>query len=171
MMLSRIPTVLPIFICLIFYSCYNPNPNRDKQGVDPFDSLAVERKIDENKMAFQALIYVPTYSEIYTGHQNMFDNLTTTLSIRNTSRVDSLFVNQVEYFNENGDLIREFLDQPISLRPMSTVNYVIEEKEHGASFLVSLKSKNEHFKPIVQSIMVGQYSNKGFAWYTDGHIL
>lgn len=158
---------------LVFFSCEQPNPNTDEKGVDELKSLEMDHKIDKQEMDYQDIIYVPIYSDIYVDAQNPKNLLSATLSIRNTSYDDSLFVSKIDYFNTHGDLVRQFLDNPISLPPMATVNYVIEKEDDtggsGANFIVALNAKSSNVKPLIQAVMIGQYGNKGFAFSTDGY--
>ena len=162
--------LLGLFLCL---SCQQPNPNLDESGIDPLDSLSLDHEVDRMNMPYRDLIYVPIYSEIYMGPQTFEASLTTTLSIRNTSRRDSLFVSQIDFFNTAGVLVKHFIDQPISLPPMATVNYVIGKNEEvrgdGASFLVALSANQAQVNPLIQAVMIGEYSNKAFAWSIDGY--
>lgn len=136
-------------------------------------SLEMNHKIDKQEMHYQDIIYVPIYSDIYIDEQNPKNLLAATLSIRNTSYDDSLFISKIQYFNTHGDLVRNFIEKPISLPPMATVNHVIEKEDDtggsGANFIVALNAKSSNVKPLIQAIMIGQYSNKGFAFSTDGY--
>lgn len=158
---------------LLFFSCESSSPNIDDKGVDELKSLEMDHKIDKQEMHYQDIIYVPIYSDIYVDDQNPKNLLAATLSIRNTSYNDSLFVSKIQYFNTHGDLVRNFIENPISLPPMATVNYVIEKEDDtggsGANFIVALNAKSSNVKPLIQAVMIGQYSNKGFAFSTDGY--
>jgi hypothetical protein len=165
----------PMLICLVllFTSCEEPNPNIDQSGKDELKSLELDHNIDTTNMNYQSLIYVPIYSDIYVDAQNQNSLLAATLSIRNTSHQNSLIVTKIEYFNTEGEMVRDFIENPISLPPMATVNYVIEKEDDtggsGANFIVELSAKNKSIRPIVQAIMIGQYGNKSFAFSTDGY--
>jgi len=158
---------------LLLASCEEPNPNIDQTGEDELKSLELDHYIDTTNMNFQSLIYVPIYSDIYIDAQNQKSLLAATLSIRNTSHRDELIVSKIEYFNTGGEMVRDFLENPISLPPMATINYVIEKEDDtggsGANFIVELSAKRKSIKPIVQAIMIGQYGNKSFSFSTDGY--
>ncbi len=161
-----------VSICLLS-SCGQPNPNIDKTGEDELKALEVKRVIDLDEQNFQDVIYVPIYSDIYIDQQNQKSLLAATLSIRNTSYGDSLFVSKIDYYNTDGNLVRSYIENPVSLPPMGTLNYVIERDDDtggsGANFIVDLSSKNKEIKPLIQAIMIGQNGNKGFAFSTDGY--
>jgi len=158
---------------IFFFSCGNLDPNLDKKGEDELKALEVERTITKDEQNFQETIYVPIYSDIYVDQQNQKALLTATLSIRNTSYTDSLFISKIDYFDTGGELVRSYIDNLISLPPMATVNYVIEKDDDtggpGANFIVGLNSKNKDLKPLIQAIMVGHIGNKAFSFSTDGY--
>ena len=97
--------------------------------------------------------------------------LTATLSIRNTSEKDSLFLSRVDYFNTKGNLVRSYLDSDIFLNPLETIDYVIEERDtlggSGANFIVEWYGK-KHLTPVIQSVMVGGLANRIFSFTTEG---
>ncbi|MFK8010128.1 MAG: DUF3124 domain-containing protein [Saprospiraceae bacterium] len=160
-------------IIILFSSCENPNPNIDKSGEDELKALEIEHEIDDSEQVFRDIIYVPIYSDIYVDQQNPKSLLAATLSIRNTSYDNSLFISKIDYFNSGGKLVRNFIDNPISLSPMATINYVIDKDDDtggsGANFIVELSSKSKNIKPLIQAIMVGETGNKGFSFATDGY--
>jgi len=163
-----------IAIGSILYSCENQNPNLDKSGKDELKSLELDHKFDKNLMKYNDTIYVPIYSNIYVDKQNQKRLLAATLSIRNTSYLDSLFVTKIDYFNTEGALVKNYISKPISLPPMASINYVIEKEDDtggsGANFIVTLSGKNAYTLPIVQAIMIGENGeNKGFSFSTDGY--
>ena len=124
-------------------------------------------------MGYQDVVYVPIYSDIYVDDQNQKVLLAATLSVRNTSFTDSLFISKIDYFNTDGQLVRSYLKNTIGLPPMATINYVIERDDDtggpGANFIVSLNGKKASLYPLVQAVMIGQSGNKGFSFTTTGH--
>ena len=158
---------------LLLYSCGTPDPNVDKRGEDELKALEIDRKIGEKEQNYQDIIYVPIYSDIYIDQINQKVLLAATLSIRNTSFSDSLYISKIDYFNTEGQLVRSYIENLISLPPMATINYVIEREDDtggpGANFIVELNSQSLNAKPLIQAIMVGQTGNKGFSFSTDGY--
>ncbi len=159
-----------LFLCLC---CQNPNPNVTQDGEDEFQHLKLDRQLNKKDKKFEDLIYVPIYSDIYFDIANQNLLLAATLSIRNTSFSDSLFVSTIDYYNTEGSLVKRYIDSPIVLMPMATINYVIEREDTsggpGANFIIELSSDNSDAKPLVQAIMTGNSGNKGFAFSIDGY--
>ena len=158
---------------LILVACGNPDPNLDKTGEDELKALEIETTIEEEEIKFQEIIYVPIYSDIYADQQNQSVLLAATLSIRNTSYKDSLFISKIDYFDTEGNMVRQYIDNVISIPPMATVNYVVDKNDDtggpGANFIVELNAKTTNVEPIIQAVMIGQTGNKGFSFTTEGY--
>ncbi len=155
-------------------SCENQNPNVDILGRDELETHKLEHPLDTSQMLYNDVIYIPIYSDIYVAEHNQKSLLAATLSIRNTSFSDSLFISKIDYYDTEGNLVRSYLNNPISLRPMATVNYVIEKEDEiggsGAKFIVELSAAAVDIRPVIQAIMIGENgSNQGFAFSTEGY--
>ena len=172
--MNKFSFTLCLFTCLLIICCQGPrDPNLNKSGEDEFKAHEVQREIDMDNQEFQDVIYVPIYSDIYVDKANQNSLLSATLSIRNTSYKDSLFISKIDYFNTEGQMVRSYVDNMIRLTPMGTLNYVIEKEDDsggpGANFIVEISSKNKNVKPLIQAVMIGHTGNKGFAFSTDGY--
>lgn len=171
---TKIGTTTTFLLLFLLNSCGNKNPNLDKSGKDELKLLELDHTFNKAQMKFNDTIYVPIYSNIYVDKQNQKRLLAATLSIRNTSFSDSLFVTKINYFNTEGTLVKNYINNPISLPPMASINYVIEKEDDtggsGANFIVALSGKNDYYRPIIQAIMIGENGeNKGFSFSTDGY--
>ena len=164
---------LLIVIIISVIACNVPDPNKNNNGQDELKSLEIDRQLNKGDMSFVDVVYVPIYSDIYIDIQNQSSLLAATLSIRNTSFEDSLFLTKIDYYNTTGLKVRSYIDNPISLPPMGTVNYVIEKDDDtggpGANFIVELNAKNKNVRPLIQAVMIGENGNKGFSFATDGY--
>lgn len=164
--------LLVILTLFLLVACLNSDPNLDNKGKDELKSLEIDREIDETTMLYSDTVYVPIYSDIYIDQHTQKCLLAATLSIRNTSYTDSLFISKIDYFDTDGNLVRSFLKNSISLPPMATINYVIEKEDDtgggGANFIVALYAKAKIMNPIIQAIMIGENGNKGFGFTTEG---
>lgn len=166
---------LILILCsLLYISCsQSPDPNINSSGEDEIKAHEVTGNINMSDQDYKDLLYVPIYSDIYVDRANQSSLLSATLSIRNTSFEDTLFVSKIDYYNTEGQLVRSFVDNLIRLNPMGTINYVVEKEDDsggpGANFIVELNSKNKNVKPLVQAIMIGHTGNKGFSFSTDGY--
>ncbi len=118
--------------------------------------LKAQKKSDASK-----LIYVPVYSSIYHGNRDRVINLAVTLSIRNVDSTRNVTVSSVEYYNNSGKLIRNYLGSPVSLKPLETMNIVIKEDDtqggNTASFIVRWESTGTVNDLFVEAVMIGTY--------------
>ncbi len=140
--------------------------------VEVLDNHTLDRKA--NAILIDSLVrqvYVPIYSDIYNQTRDSRTLLTATLSIRNTSLIDSLFVSKIDYYNTEGDLVRSYIDSPIYLTPMESIDYVIEQQDtsggSGANFMIDWYSKKQ-LNPLFQAVMVGGLGAQAFSFTTEG---
>jgi len=163
--------LLIYFFCafLVYTSCTKPQPNVDINGEDilikheTFSGLVDDTFLDT--------VYIPIYSSIYNESRFKTSLLTATLSIRNTSLKDSMFISTIDYYNTQGDKVKSFIDQPILMKPMSSLDYVIDKEDDtggvGANFVITW-SANSDIKPMFQAIMIGMTGQHGLSFIVDG---
>lgn len=116
--------------------------------------------------------YLSVYSQIYGMTEHRTYDLTATISMRNTSRSDSVFLLKAEYFNTEGELIRTYFDKPVFLSPMETVEIVIDEVDQeggtGANFMVDWKIHPGSNEPFFECIMISTSGQQGLSFSTHG---
>lgn len=116
-------------------------------------------------------VYVPIYSDIYSRTRNYKVLLAATLSIRNTSKTEQLYIKEVDYYDSAGNMVRNYVTNPIYLNPLETIDFVIDEEDEaggsGANFLVTWGSKTE-IHPVFQAVMLGSIGQQGITFTTDG---
>lgn len=166
-------TILPVSMSMLLLfgiSCKRP---KDKDpSIKVLDQHTLDRRVNETTVdSLLREVYVPIYSDIYNQTRDSRTLLTATLSIRNTSIGDSLFISKIDYYNTEGDLVRSYIDQPIYLRPMESIDYVIEQQDNaggsGANFLIDWYSRKP-LHPLFQAVMVGGLGSQAFAFTTEG---
>jgi hypothetical protein len=153
--------------------CVAESPNTDKVGEDILATHETTLPPINAVSGYSDTIYVPIYSDIYVNANNPDNLLAATLSIRNTSIRDSLYVSLINYYDTEGRLVRSYLSNPIVLGPMASIDYVIEREDQsggsGANFLLALSGGNKKMRPIIQAVMIGSDGNKGIGFTTDGY--
>lgn len=116
--------------------------------------------------------YLSVYSHIYTVTQQRISDLTATISMRNTSITDTLYVFKAEYFDTNGKSVRNYITQPIFIAPMETAEIVIEQKDNaggsGANFIFDWKIKPSSPEPLFEAIMISTSGQQGLSFTTQG---
>ncbi len=120
-------------------------------------------------------LYVPAYSHIYIGNKASSYLLTVTLSIRNIDPSNSITLSSVDYYGTKGELIKQYLDKPLSIPPLGSTRYIVLSKDKeggsGANFIVKWSSKKLANPPIVESIMIGTQSGQGISFTSRGQVI
>ncbi|MEM6318276.1 MAG: DUF3124 domain-containing protein [Bacteroidota bacterium] len=146
------------------------DPNVNKKGVDKLEQLEVY--IDDIDLAYMDTVYVPIYSDIYSQSRDTRVYLTATLSIRNTSLTDSMYLKEIDYYDTGGQLVREYIDNNLLLTPMQSIDYVIEENDvaggTGANFILVWGAKEDNLKPLFQGVMLSTAGQQGISFLTEG---
>lgn len=151
-------------------SCLEDDPNLNEQGEDILETY--HEYMDGIALNFRDSIYVPIYSDIYSFDRYSKPLLTATLSIRNTSIRDSIFVDDIDYYDSKGNLVRQYIDKTILLKPLQTIEYVIDHEDQvggtGANFIVNWGCNNPTVNPIFQGIMISTKGQHGLSFVTEG---
>lgn len=116
--------------------------------------------------------YLSVCTQVYTSKEHRTYELTATISMRNTSRVDTIFILKAEYFDTNGKPIKQYFDKPIYLAPLETVGIIIEEKDKeggfGANFIFDWGIKKHSTEPLFEGIMISTSGQQGLSFTTQG---
>lgn len=117
-------------------------------------------------------VYVPAYSNVFTGPRKLPFQLAATLSIRNTDPSTSLRVTAIDYYDTTGKLLRRYLDKPLALGPLASTYIHIEEKDDsggfGANFIVRWGSDRVINTPVIECVMIGATSGQGISFVSPG---
>jgi hypothetical protein len=100
--------------------------------------------------------------------------LTVTLSIRNIDPVNQIEVTSVDYYQTQGNFLKDFLQKPKIIKPLEALRYVIPENDKsgsGANFIVEWKSDKSVNPPIVESIMIGAQGSQGISFTSRGRVI
>ena len=132
-----------------------------------FPALCVESK---NELSSGQTVYVSIYSNIY---KNV--GLAGMLSVRNTDLHNSLTVLSTKYYDNNGKELKEYVQKPITLDPLASLRFTVEEEDKsggfGANFIVKWKAEKDVNPPIVESIMIGMREGKGISFVSQGKVI
>ena len=120
-------------------------------------------------------VYVSIYSHIYSGVKARPFELAAILSIRNVDPEHPLTVFTVTYYDSDGNLIKEYLNEPTRLKALASIRYIIPEGDKtggsGANFLVRWKSEKKMNPPIIESVMIGTRSGQGISFVSRGQVI
>ena len=119
-----------------------------------------------------ATVYVPIYSNIYTGPKAITYNLAAMLSIRNTDAKFAISLTRADYYDSEGKLVKRYLENPIVIQPLASKYFYIKEYDDtggsGANFIVEWRSKGRVNKPIIEGILTGLRSGQGVSFRCPG---
>lgn len=162
--------ILFFFLMIVLYSCNNSNIKETRHHSDYHFA-----NIDKSRLALTEKVYVPIYSDIYYIDSKHTFSLTATLSIRNTSFKDSIYVFSIDYYNSAGQKIRRFNESTLLLKPMESVEFVVENKDDtggvGANFVIDWGANDGAQKPFFQGVMIGTSGQQGISFTTEGIII
>lgn len=116
--------------------------------------------------------YLSVYSEIYSVSEKSRHSLTVTVSMRNPSIKDTVFVSNADFYDSHGELLKQYVEKPIFIAPMETLDIIIGEKNNsggtGANFIFKWKSKLNGPDPIFEGVMISTMGQQGLSFTTQG---
>ena len=159
-----------LIIALIFSSC--SKKETDKYPIKQADWESKQTTIENFDNFFQGKTYLPLYSHIYHIQEHRTFDLTITVSIRNISPTDSIYIQKADYYNTIGENIRQYIKKPIFLRPLETLEIIIEEQDieggSGANFVFDWAKTNNKNSPLFEAVMISTYGQQGLSFTTRG---
>lgn len=128
--------------------------------INPADSLA------------SGSSYLSIYSRIYSVTEHRTINLTVTVSLRNISSTDTVFITRSDYYNTEGDLIRSYHKNAVYLKPHETIEIIIDEKDSdggsGANFIFEWAHPKNSPDPVFDAVMISTSGQQGISFTTQG---
>ncbi len=120
-------------------------------------------------------VYVSIYSHIYHGDKEKPFDLTATLSIRNTDPKQEITLISADYYDSNGNFLKNYVEKPIHLKNLASIRYVIKSKDKtggsGAKFIVRWESKEPVNPPLIEAIMISTSSQQGISFISRGQAI
>ncbi|MEL6253197.1 MAG: DUF3124 domain-containing protein [Bacteroidota bacterium] len=131
-----------------------------------------ETFVEDLELGFRDTVYVPIYSDIYSETKDVRFKLTATLSLRNTSLQDSVYIEDIDYYDSQGNKVRSYIDKNLLLGPMQSIEYVVEEDDTvggtGANFIINWGANTAGLKPVFQGVMISTHGQQGISFTTEG---
>lgn len=158
-------------IAIVMSACTNttPTPSQTLVG-NPHPVTARNLQLVTGQM-----LYVPAYSQVFSGLGNDTIKLGVTLTIHNTDLDKPIIVHAVRYYNTDGALVRNYVEEAVQLSPLATIGFVIPENDFtggwGANFIVEWGAEEPVHEPIVEAVMVGTAGSQGISFISEGRIL
>ena len=71
--------------------------------------------------------------------------------------------------------MREYTDTPFKLPAMSTLDYIVGERDRtggsGANFIVEWFAEKEVSEPLIESVMIGTNGQQGISFLSFGKVI
>lgn len=124
------------------------------------------------RLAKKQTVYVPVYSNVFSGPRKRPLQLEANLSIRSTDPSSTMLITAIDYYDTGGKLVRRFLKQPRALGPLASTDVHIEEKDvsggFGANFIVRWEADRIINVPIIECVMIGASGGQGISFVSPG---
>lgn len=178
-MLSKYLASFLLLICLTLFGC-NSMENLDEKPLHVTDNKhPVNTEFINLAPNFKPItgqiIYIPVYSNIYHSNQQRSQNLGVTVTFHNIDLDHSIIIKSVKYYDTQGNLIDNYLTSPVSLKPLASTNFYIEDNDTrggvGANFLIEWVADNKVAKPMAESVMVSTASTQGISFTSEGRVV
>ncbi len=161
---------LAFLLLTTFYAC---EPPPEPSSMNPVNWKKRSVNLDTaDSLLHTGSTYLAVYSEIYEHSEHRTYGLTVTVSLRNISTTDSVFIKRADYYNTNGDLIRTYFDYPIFIKPMETVEIVINEIDKhggtGGNFMFDWATPKASLEPFFEAVMISTTGQQGISFTTQG---
>lgn len=119
-------------------------------------------------------IYVPAYSRIFS-FPNRSVLLAATLTIHNVDPQNRLTINRVDYHDEDGSLLKDFLETPVELGPLESTSFLVPSNDTtggvGANFIVEWTSESAVLSPLTEAVMVTGPGTPGPSFTSRGRVI
>lgn len=159
-----------IVIVLLIYAC--GGKETDKYPIKQADWASKKSDIVNFDNYSQGKTYLPVYSHIYHVHEHRTFDLTITVSIRNVSETDTVYILKADYYNTVGENIRQYIKSPIYIKPLETLEIIIAEQDieggSGANFLFDWATIKDKNPPLFEAVMISTYGQQGLSFSTRG---
>ena len=159
-----------VFSFFAFISCSTNTPKIEIETVDwEKRELAF---IPADSALEKGSTYLSIYSQIYSQSEKNTRDLTVTVSIRNPDAKDTLFLKSIKSYDTEGNEIKKYIQNVVFVRPMETLELVIEEQDThngtGGNFVFDWMIKKERNEPFFEAVMISTAGQQGISFVTTG---
>jgi hypothetical protein len=134
-----------------------------------------------NAMAQRALstgqhLYLPIYAYIQYGDLDRSGSarqlqVSALVSIHNTDPAKPIKLLSARYFATDGKFLRDFVASPRVLKPMETMEFLVERREvaggSGSNFVIQWEAAAPVSPPLAQALHVEVQTNRAIVFTTD----
>lgn len=165
---SRLAFFLPVIV-LIIAACGTETP-----AAQPPATL-IPVSASELQIVTGQTVYVPAYSEVFYGSADRTLALGVTLAIHNTDPDSPIIIQSVQFFDTDGNLVRDYIDSPVQVSPLATTGFVVEDTDErggwGSNFIVRWGAETPVYEPVIEAVMVSARGNQGVSLISPGRVV
>ena len=168
-------TLVYSFILLFSFGIIacNSGYKRTEEPLSIIDWSSKEVNLNQKDSLITGTTYLSVYSQIYSYTEHTSIDLTATVSMRNTSADMKLYLLKADYFDTKGNKIHSYVDKPIEISELETLEIVIAEFDKqggtGANFIFDWAIEPSSTSPIFEAVMISTYGQQGLSFTTKGH--
>jgi hypothetical protein len=120
-------------------------------------------------------LYLPLYSHVYFGDREREFNLAATAYVRNTDLERAITLLAADYYSNQGQHLKSFVEKPVKIEPLASVNFIVKESDttggSGATVVVRWTSTQPVNPPVVEAVMIGTASTQGISFVCQGRVI
>lgn len=121
------------------------------------------------------MVYVPAYSEVFYGREGLNFELAVTLAIHNTDLDAPIIIQSVRFYDTDGNVVRDYIDEPVEVSPLATTGFLVEDSDRsggwGSNFIVEWVAEEPVYEPIIEAIMVSTRGTQGISMISLGRVI
>lgn len=159
---------LNIIVVILLLSC---NEKKEISSINPENWSKRAINLTSQDSLEYGKSYLSIYSQIYSITERRTHNLTSMVSMRNTSELDTIYLLRAEYYDTYGKSVRKYFDSPIFLVPMETTEIIIDESDNsggtGSNFIIEWKIPKNCPEPLFEGIMSSTMGQQGLSFTTQ----
>ncbi|RSK38712.1 DUF3124 domain-containing protein [Mangrovimonas spongiae] len=162
-------------IVLVCACCLLSCNETTKQTEDPLPSInwkARKTTVFADSTFVTGATYLSVYSQIYSLTEHRTHNLTATVSMRNVSPTDTVYIDKADFYDTHGDLVNSYIEFPVYLKPLETLEIVIKESDKsggtGGNFIFNWHVPKTTHDPLFEAVMISTMGQQGLSFSTEG---
>jgi hypothetical protein len=118
-------------------------------------------------------LYVPVYSNVYSGPKANPLHLATMLSIHNIDPKHAITLLKADYYDSNGNFVESYVKKPIKIKPFAHSFFYLKEYDvrggPGANFIVKWRADKKVNHPSIEALMFE--TRTGVSFSSNGQII
>ena len=120
-------------------------------------------------------VYVPVYSQVQTMIATRAYALTANIVVHNTDIEDAIDLTSARYYDNDGNLVTEYLTETRTLQPLASTTLIVEQLDReggiGANFVIDWNADTRVSEPVIEAVMIGEAGTQGVAFVSSGRVI